>query len=151
VACEETDRQARIAVALPPLDAAARQRAEAGEWHLDLLDPQDPDERAVLIRLAHPDLDDAIEDRRETVVVGGETMNPRLHLAIHEVVATQIIDGDPPEVFQTAERLIALGLDHHEVLHMLGFCVSGQIWSALHDQREYSHEEHVRALAALPG
>ena len=39
---------------------------------------------------------------------------------IHEIVATQIMDDDPPEVFETASRLIALGRDPHEVLHMLG-------------------------------
>jgi len=145
------DRKARFAVALPPLDADARERAAEHDWHVELLDPEDPDERAALIRLAHPDLDDAIEDGSETVIVGGEEMNPRLHLTIHEVVATQIVDDDPPEAFQTAERLLALGRDHHEVLHMLGFCVSTQLWAAMHEQRPYSRDDHVRALAALPG
>lgn len=136
---------------MPRLDAEARERAAERNWDVALLDPEDPDERTILIRLAHPDLDDAIEEGSETVVVDGEEMNPRLHLAIHEVVATQIIDDDPPEAYETAERLLALGRDHHEVLHMLGFCVSAQIWGATHHQREYSREEHVRALAALPG
>lgn len=145
-----TSDRARLGIALPPLDSAARERAAARDCDVELLDPKDPDERSVLIRLAHPDLDDAIEDDVETVVVAGEPMNPRLHLAIHEVVATQIIERDPPEVVETAERLIALGRDHHEVLHMLGFCVSGQIWTALHDLR-VDRREHVRALAALPG
>ena len=145
------DRQARIALALPALDAAARERAAEEDWDVDLLDPRNPDERAILIRLAHPHLADAIEEGRETVVVGGQPTNPRLHLAIHEVVATQIIDGDPPEAFETAERLLALGRDRHEVLHMLGFAASGQIWGALHEQRDYSREDHIRALAALPG
>lgn len=139
-------------MALPPLDGAARRRAEALDWDLDLLDSADPDERSLLLRLAHPDLDEAIEEGEDTVVVvGGEPISPRLHLAIHEVVATQIIDDDPPEAFQAAERLLALGRDHHEVLHMLGFCISGQLWSALHDRREYDRDAHLRALAALPG
>jgi hypothetical protein len=145
------DRGRRTTVALPRLDAPARTRAQELGWHVDLLDPLDADERSVLIRLAHPELDQAIEAGEETVVVDAEPMNPRLHLAIHEFVATQIIDGEPPEAFASAERLLALGRDHHEVLHMLGFCVSGQLWAALHDRREYSREEHVRALGALPG
>lgn len=127
----------------------ARGRRRTLRW--DLLDRADPDERSLLLRLAHPDLDEAIQEGRETVVVGAEPINPRLHLAIHEVVATQIIDDDPPEAFQAAERLLALGRDHHEVLHMLGFCVSGQLWSALHERREYDRDAHLRALAALPG
>ncbi len=76
-------------------------------------------------------------------------MNPRLHFAIHEVVATQIMDGDLLEAFETAERLLGLGRDHHEVLHMLGFCPSSQIWSVMQDQREYGREgARPRACAA---
>ena len=55
-------------------------------------------------------------------------MHPRLHLMIHEVVATQIIDGEPPEMFKTADRLITVGRDPHDVLHMLRSIVSDQIW-----------------------
>lgn len=148
---DATGPAARLAVALPPLDERARRRARDLGWQLDLLDPRDPDERAVLIRLAHPDHDDAIDDGRETIEVDGRETNPRLHLTIHEVVATQIVDDDPPEAFVAAQRLLALGHDHHEVLHMLGFVVSGSIWSVMHDRREYDRAEHVRALDALPG
>lgn len=48
-------------MALPPLDERARERAAEQDWDLTLLDPQDPDERSVLIRLAHPDLDHGID------------------------------------------------------------------------------------------
>lgn len=136
---------------MPPLDARARQRAEEQDWELSLLDPDDSDERTILIRLAHPDLDEAIRAGLEEVVVGGEPMNPRLHLALHEVVATQVIDDDPPEAFATLRRLVALGRDRHEALHMLGFAVSAQLWAATHQRRPFDREEHVRALDALPG
>lgn len=104
-----------------------------------------------MIRLAHPELDDAVNEGQETVLIGGEEMNPRLHFAIHEVVAAQIIDNDPPEAFTTAQRLLASGRDHHEVLHMLGYVVSGQLWGAMHERREYNRAEHLEALHALPG
>jgi hypothetical protein len=77
-------------------------------------------------------------------------MNPRLHLTIHEIVATQIVDDDPPEVWATAQRLRKLGYGRHEVLHMLGAAMTPQLWVALHDQREYDREVHRAALAALP-
>jgi hypothetical protein len=146
-----SDSRARIAAAIPPLDAHARKRAADQDWDLSLLDPTDPDERSVLIRLAHPALDDAIERGDEELTVEGRVMNPRLHLMIHEVVATQIIDGDPPDVFDTAKRLIAEGRDRHDVLHMLGSTVSEQIWSATHGRGPYDRAAHVAALAALPG
>ena len=60
------------------------------------------------------------------------------------------MDDDPPEAFETMQRLVSLGREHHEALHMLGFCVSGQLWEALHDRRAYDRHEHVAALAALP-
>src|SRR5437868_12476433 len=80
------------------------------------LDPTDPDERALLIRAAHPELDPAAE----TVQVDDGEINPRLHLTIHEIVANQIIDETPPEVWATAQRLRRLGYGRHEILHMLG-------------------------------
>jgi hypothetical protein len=146
-----SDAEARIAASIPPLDDHARERAAAQDWDLGLLDPTDPDERAVLIRLAHPAFEDAIERGEDELIVDGRVMNPRLHLMIHEIVATQIIDGDPPEVFETAERLIAAGRDRHDVLHMLGSTVSDQIWSASHDRRPYDRATHIAALATLPG
>lgn len=146
-----SDTEARITAAIPPLDFDARERAAAQDLELRLLDPTDPDERSLLIRLAHPELDDAMERGENELMVDGRPMNPRLHLAIHEVVATQIIDGEPPEVFETAERLVADGRDPHEVLHMLGSTVTDQIWAVTNDQRPYDRAEHVAALAALPG
>jgi hypothetical protein len=146
-----SDAEARIAAAIPPLDDRARERAAAQDWDLGLLDPTDPDERAVPIRLAHPAFEDAIERGDDELIVDGRVMNPRLHLMIHEIVATQIIDGDPRVRFETAERLIAAGRDRHDVLHMLGSTVSDQIWSASHDRRPYDRATHIAALAALPG
>jgi hypothetical protein len=146
-----SDSEARAAVAVPPIDDTARQRAGDQDWDLDLLDVNDPDERGSLIRLAHPELDAAITAGEEEVEVAGTVMNPRLHLVIHEIVATQIMDDDPPEVFETASRLIALGRDPHEVLHMLGSTMTGQIWAAMRGERAYDRADHVAALLALPG
>ncbi len=132
------ERDRRLAFSIPPI-ADPREQTQ---WR----DPVDPEERELLIRAAHPELDtDA-----ETVVVEGREMNPRLHLTIHEIVATQLVDDDPPEVWATAQRLLGLGYGRHEILHMLGAAMTPQLWSALHDQREYDPDEHRAALDALP-
>jgi hypothetical protein len=55
------DRAQRIDLALPPLDDDARERAAEHDWEIDLLDPEDPDERSIPIRLAHPDLHEAVD------------------------------------------------------------------------------------------
>jgi hypothetical protein len=138
------DDAERLAFAVPPIDDPA-------DWiDTELLDPEDPDDRALLIRAAHADLDAAIRAGHETAVVGGQEVNPRLHLAIHEVVAQQLIAGDPPEVWATAQRLRRLGYHRHEILHMLGGAMSGQLFEALQGGRPYDHAEHVVALDALP-
>jgi len=110
------------------------------------LDPADPDDRALLIRAAHPELD----TEREIVTIDGSELNPRLHLTVHEIVATQLADDDPPEVWATAQRLGRLGYGRHEILHMLSAAMAPQLWAAMHDQREYDLEQHRSALAALP-
>jgi hypothetical protein len=139
VSGSETDRGRRLAFAIPALP-------DAEVADMELLDPADPDERALLIRAAHPELDTELE----TVIVDGREMNPRLHLTVHEIVATQLADDDPPEVWATAQRLRRLGYGRHDILHMLGAAMTPQLWAALHDQREYDLDEHRAALAALP-
>jgi hypothetical protein len=110
-----------------------------------------PDVRAVVIRHEHPEFDDALKNGLDEIDIGDGPINPRLHLAMHEIVATQLWDDSPPEVWETAARLLDAGYERHEILHMLGRPVSDQVWDALHNERPYEHERHVAALRALPG
>jgi hypothetical protein len=133
---EDADRARRLAFAIPPIDPP-----------LEHLDPADEDDRSVLLAAAHPELGrDA-----ETVIVGGQEMNPRLHLVMHAIVAKQLADLDPPEVWDAARRLRRLGYPRHEILHMLGTAMGDQLWHAMHEQRDYDPDAHAAALAALPG
>jgi hypothetical protein len=77
-------------------------------------------------------------------------MNPRLHVAMHEVVANQMWNADPPEVWETAERLQGLGYERHEILHMLAGVVGENIWEMLAEKRRYDADSYRAALAALP-
>jgi hypothetical protein len=134
----QADRDRRLAFAIPPITDPD----EEIEW----LDPADADERALLIAAAHAELD----TEAESASVDGHEINPRLHLAIHEIVANQIVDDDPPEVWATAQRLRKLGYGRHEVLHMLGAAMTPQLWDALQNRGGYDLEVHRAALAALP-
>lgn len=111
----------------------------------------DPDVRSVVIRHEHPEFEEALKEGRREIEGSDGPMNPRLHLTMHEVVATQLWDDSPPEVCDTAVRLRDAGYERHEILHMLARPVSEQIWGALHDERPYDHQRHVAALKALPG
>ena len=72
---------------------------------LDTLDPTDEADRRILLELDHAD----------------ERGRPDLpeHLAWHEEIATRLWDGDPPELWDAAQRLLDLGHDRHDVLHVL--------------------------------
>lgn len=116
---------------------------------LSLLDPADEDERGTLIEAEHPELARAIDQGHGEIVVDGQPMNPRLHLVIHQVVANQLWADDPPQAWQTAERLIRLGYDRHEILHMIGSVVAEDVWNTMRGGAT-DPERYGTGLAALP-
>jgi len=63
-----------------------------------LLDPADPDERSVIIRGEHPEFAAAFDAGRDEIELDGVVMNPNLHLALHEIVANQLWDGETPRL-----------------------------------------------------
>ena len=148
---------------IPGMSQRSDARGEDDRWRfvadpdvlaaLDLKFEQlsDPDVRSVVIRHEHPEFEQALKEGRRQIEGADGPMNPRLHLKLHEIVATQLWDDSPPEVWDTAVRLLDAGYERHEILHMLARPVSDQIWEALHDERPYDTERHVAALDALPG
>jgi hypothetical protein len=137
----EADRRA---FACPPASG------EVDGIDLGLLDPADEDERKILIEAEHPDLRQALEDDTREVHRGKDVMNPRLHIAMHEIVTNQLWADDPPEMCQTAKRLTDAGHERHEVLRMLGSVVAGQVWGTLARGTPYDIERVRMELAALP-
>ena len=111
----------------------------------------DPDVRAVVVRADHPELDRALREGRDELIVDGEPMSVRLHLTMHQVLANQLADDEPPELYVTAKRLLASGYERHEVLHMLAAPIAEQIHATLRAGEEYNLDRHVAALAAPPG
>jgi hypothetical protein len=64
---------------------------------LELLDRGEEDERALLIEARHGEFADALQGD-DDVMLDGEPVNPRLHVAMHQVVANQLLapHGSPP-------------------------------------------------------
>ena len=71
----------------------------------------------MLIEGEHPEYHEALADPDADTVEG---VNPRLHITVHEIIANQLWDDNPPEVWQAARRLLATGMDRHNVLHAIG-------------------------------
>jgi hypothetical protein len=138
-------------------DAAERRRfavppatGRLDDIDLSYLDPDDPDERHLLIVAEHPELQEAIDSDHPEIVIDGHTVNANLHITMHELIANQLWDDDPPETWQTAQRLTELGYERHEVLHMLGAVVAGETWHMLREQKPFNRERFVAELDALP-
>lgn len=119
---------------------------------LDLqhLDPDDDDDRRLLIESEHPEYWDALEDDSTVVDAAGEEISPHIHITLHEVVAAQLLADDPPEMWTTAQRLLSLGYERHEVLHMLATVVSDDIFAALKHRQSLDERTRRRRLDALP-
>jgi len=111
------------------------------------LNPGDPDDRRLLIEGEHPEYHHALADPSVEGEVDG--VNPRLHIALHEVVANQLWDGDPPAAWQAAKRLRDAGVDRHDALHQLAEVAATQLHGALADQQPVDPAAYDRALDAL--
>ena len=89
---------ARRAFAFPVLEG----------WHsgsdLSILDPADPNDRRALLAADHA-----------TPAPGGVGR----HIERHMVLADRLWRGDPPELWEAAQRLLDAGQDRHLVLHAL--------------------------------
>ena len=130
--------------------ACPSHRGTFDEIDLSLLDPADPDDRRFLILAEHPEFAEAIEHGEDELTVGGEPVNPHLHITMHEVIATQLWNDDPPEVWATARRLLDAGYERHEVLHMLASVLAREMWHVLDSGEARDHSSYVRKLEELP-
>ncbi len=117
---------------------------------LELLDPGEEDERALLIEARHREFADALQGD-DDVILGGEPVNPRLHMAMHQVVANQVLAGNPPETWQTVQRLAGLGYDWHNIMHMIVSLITQDVCGALREHRQPGPAAYARRLSGLPG
>jgi Plasmid pRiA4b ORF-3-like protein/Domain of unknown function (DUF1841) len=118
-----------------------------GEEDYPRLDPGDPDERRLLIEGEHPEYHAALVDSAFDGEMDG--VNPRLHIAIHEVVANQLWDDDPPEAWRAAKRLRDAGVDRHDILHQLASVVTTHLHGALTKRQAVDLVAYRQALDAL--
>ncbi|WP_121437547.1 hypothetical protein [Actinomadura pelletieri] len=90
----------RRAFALPFLSGRHRRTGRHGYIDLSTLDPSDPDDRRVILEFEHP---------------GGDEE----HLDAHERLTRRLWDGDPPQLWDTAQSLLDVGYERHQILHRL--------------------------------
>ena len=88
--------------------------------------------------------------RSTTSAAPGEPGNPRLHVAMHQIVARQILADDPPRTWQTIQRLAGLGYDWHSITHMIAGLVAEDVHAALAEDRPPDPADYARRLDQLP-
>jgi hypothetical protein len=117
---------------------------------VEMLDAGDEDELALLIEAQHAELADALEGAEE-VTVEGEPFNPRLHVAMHQIVANQLLADEPRDTWRTVQRLADLGYDWHNVMHMIASLVAEDVHRALTEHSVFDPGDYARRLDGLPG
>ena len=116
---------------------------------LELLDPGDDDELGFLLEALHQDGRDGPGGKRDLAAMG-ESADPRLHVAMHQIVARQILAGDPPQTWQTVQRLAGLGYGWHVIMHMIAGLVAEDVYAAMAEHRQPDPEGYARRLDQLP-
>jgi hypothetical protein len=117
---------------------------------LELLDPADEDELMLLLEARHAEHGEALGSGEE-MIIDGEPFSPRLHLAMHQIVANQLLADDPPETWQSVQRLAGIGYHWHDVMHMIARVISDDVYRALNESREIDPADYARRLQQLPG
>jgi hypothetical protein len=75
--------------------------------------------------------------------------NPILHITIHQIIESQIVNGKPKETAQTVEALMQQGLDRHEAIHRVGTVMADEIFHILKGKRPFDEASFVRKLQRL--
>jgi hypothetical protein len=104
----------------------------------------------LLMEALHSEFADALESDDE-MIVNGEPFSPRLHITMHQVVANQLIADDPPETWQTVQRLAGLGYDWHNIMHMIAAVMTEDVHRALTGKQPFDRADYARRLSQLPG
>jgi hypothetical protein len=118
---------------------------------MEMVDPYDHNERMFLLEALHPEMEDGLERDEDMKGPDGQPINPALHVTLHQAIADQLLADEPPETWQTVQRLAALGYDWHDVMHLIMGAVTETVGKIVAEKRPFDRADYVRRLAELPG
>ena len=104
---------------------------------------------AFLFGAVPDDVDVADPDERAALLTVDGDLSP-VQVAARLVVANQVLDDDPPEAWMNAARLLAAGLDRHDVLRQIVLTLTPQLLRGLNDQQPFDRVAYAAALGRLP-
>src|SRR5438132_970436 len=104
------------------------------DW-VDLDDEKDRE--AILLEALTSDFDDFDDESDHYGDPDEYDDGDRAHEALLQVVANQILIGDPPDVWSTAQRLLELGIRRDRVLDDLARVLDPHVRRTLHDKAPF--------------
>ncbi|WP_147262035.1 SEC-C domain-containing protein [Blastococcus sp. TF02A-26] len=69
---------------------------------------------------------------------------------LDDMLARQVAEDDPPEVWATVRRLLGSGMGSSEVHRQLRLALSAEVLAAVGDDAEFDRQSYVAALGRLP-
>ncbi|HEX6311711.1 MAG TPA: hypothetical protein VF152_08795, partial [Acidimicrobiia bacterium] len=91
----------------------------------------------------------ADEDERRQMIAERFEISDTGHLLLRHLLIEQMVSGEPPEVWETAQRLAGQGIDHDAVLAQLTIALGRTVTDAL-DDRSFDRDAYARRLRRLP-
>jgi hypothetical protein len=79
-----------------------------------------------------------------------EKANPRLGEEFKKVIRNQLRSGKPPITRETLERLQKEGIAEPEAIRLMACVMAVEMWSVMHDQREFNLEKYTAMMRKLP-
>lgn len=76
--------------------------------------------------------------------------NPALQSAVLEIIDTQLREREPPETWQTLERLVAAGYTAEGARQLIAHVVVSEIFTVMTQGEPYNAKRFVAALQRLP-
>lgn len=83
------------------------------------------------------------------IQLGNEDFSPTAHFQMHLVVEKQLRDLEPVFVAEAARRLQQVGVDDHEIRHLLAIPVCNQIFRTMQENLPYDEALHRCDLEEL--
>ena len=90
-----------------------------GELDLATLDPADPADRRKLLAAGHGSGSGSGSGSQPSTGRHGAWRDEATHVDRHVALAERLWRGEPPELWEAAQRLLDIGTERHEALHVL--------------------------------
>lgn len=107
-------------------------------------------EAEALAHLDHPEFAQVWEAETSALLdVEVEGTNPRLHVVIHQIIETQLLQNDPPIAREALAHLLEIGVDRHTGIHLIADALIPGMHKVLTAKERFDTAEYIAHLDTL--